>query len=93
MFVMISPLQGHLSETLTSLKFATKVRCKTGLVLERRLTVWIRYTIHISGQRGGRRKCETRESRVRLTRAVDAGTGGCFEGGVIILVELGMQLD
>ncbi|KAL8873383.1 MAG: hypothetical protein Q9174_001139 [Haloplaca sp. 1 TL-2023] len=25
MFVMISPLQGHLSETLTSLKFATKV--------------------------------------------------------------------
>jgi len=27
MFVMISPLQAHLSETLTSLKFATKV-CK-----------------------------------------------------------------
>ena len=27
MFVMISPLQAHLSETLTSLKFATKVRC------------------------------------------------------------------
>lgn len=26
MFVMISPLQAHLSETLTSLKFATKVR-------------------------------------------------------------------
>ena len=26
MFVMISPLQGHLNETLTSLKFATKVR-------------------------------------------------------------------
>lgn len=25
MFVMVSPLQGHLSETLTSLKFATKV--------------------------------------------------------------------
>lgn len=25
MFVMISPLQAHLSETLTSLKFATKV--------------------------------------------------------------------
>ena len=25
MFVMISPLQTHLSETLTSLKFATKV--------------------------------------------------------------------
>ena len=27
MFVMISPLQAHLSETLTSLKFATKVCC------------------------------------------------------------------
>ena len=26
MLVMISPLQAHLSETLTSLKFATKVR-------------------------------------------------------------------
>lgn len=26
MFVMVSPLQAHLSETLTSLKFATKVR-------------------------------------------------------------------
>lgn len=25
MFVMVSPLQAHLSETLTSLKFATKV--------------------------------------------------------------------
>jgi kinesin family member C1 len=25
MFVMISPLQAHLGETLTSLKFATKV--------------------------------------------------------------------
>ena len=25
MFVMVSPLQNHLSETLTSLKFATKV--------------------------------------------------------------------
>ena len=25
MFVMISPLQAHLAETLTSLKFATKV--------------------------------------------------------------------
>jgi kinesin family member C1 len=27
MFVMVSPLQAHLNETLTSLKFATKVRC------------------------------------------------------------------
>jgi hypothetical protein len=26
MFVMVSPLQAHLAETLTSLKFATKVR-------------------------------------------------------------------
>jgi hypothetical protein len=25
MFVMVSPLQAHLNETLTSLKFATKV--------------------------------------------------------------------
>lgn len=25
MFVMVSPLQAHLSETLTSLRFATKV--------------------------------------------------------------------
>jgi kinesin family member C1 len=28
MFVMISPLQAHLNETLTSLKFATKVSSK-----------------------------------------------------------------
>ena len=33
MFVMISPLQAHLSETLTSLKFATKVRKTVLLIL------------------------------------------------------------
>ena len=35
MFVMISPLQTHLSETLTSLKFATKVSA-LHLILVRR---------------------------------------------------------
>ena len=32
MFVMVSPLEVHLKETLTSLRFATKVRCCGGLL-------------------------------------------------------------
>ena len=41
MFVMISPLQAHLSETLTSLKFATKVSTKF---------LWINHAILIGSR-------------------------------------------
>lgn len=51
MFVMISPLQAHLSETLTSLKFATKVIQALTVPVADGLTWNLRYTIPISGQR------------------------------------------
>jgi hypothetical protein len=41
MFVMISPLQAHLSETLTSLKFATKVcQCRSTSIEAFRMADW-----------------------------------------------------
>jgi hypothetical protein len=49
MFVMTSPLEAHLSETLTSLKFATKVYYY--LVLYRVDTNFFRSIIPISAQR------------------------------------------
>lgn len=59
MFCMISPLQAHLAETLTSLRFATKV-C---LLSEWKVSacLWLttdRFTIHILGQRRSSQKLE-----------------------------------
>lgn len=62
MFVMISPLQAHLGETLTSLKFATKVRipfpCLPFFHPSRYADIWgqQRYTTHISERRSVRQR-------------------------------------
>ena len=63
MFVMISPLQAHLSETLTSLKFATKV-CYTIMIEEASANSYNRFTTLILGLPRGKRKSRT-ESQVR----------------------------
>lgn len=47
MFVMVSPLETHLKETLTSLRFATKVSCSGAMDIGRVLTIQ-RCTILIS---------------------------------------------
>lgn len=57
MFVMISPLQAHLSETLTSLKFATKVVSALYRSLHY-LTLYPRYIIHTLVLRRSRPKLE-----------------------------------
>jgi hypothetical protein len=54
MFVMASPLEAHLTETLTSLKFATKVRLLDPFQ-ESNLTP-SRYITHISAQQRSQRK-------------------------------------
>ena len=65
MLVMISPLQAHLSETLTSLKFATKVNLKFSFHFVEFFcrdptadAAAIRYIIRISGLRRSRRRLE-----------------------------------
>lgn len=57
MFVMISPLQAHLSETLTSLKFATKV-ISAVYRPPHHLTLYPRYIIHTLVLQRSRPKCE-----------------------------------
>jgi hypothetical protein len=54
MFVMASPLEAHLTETLTSLKFATKVRLIDPFQ-ESKLTP-SRYITHILAQQRSQRK-------------------------------------
>lgn len=46
MFVMVSPLETHLKETLTSLRFATKVRIKSSNIQPDRLTNYRQGTQH-----------------------------------------------
>ena len=54
MFVMASPLEAHLSETLTSLKFATKVRIMFPVDLAKLTSC--RYIIHILAQQRSQQK-------------------------------------
>ncbi len=61
MFVMISPLQAHLNETLTSLKFATKVNGSSQTTRSHRVLIVIRSTTHTSVLRRDRQKSGTLE--------------------------------
>ena len=68
MFVMASPLEAHLSETLTSLKFATKV-CQN-LYLQSFPLTKHRYTIHI---------LERRKSPPKSAAAIDDEPTALFD--------------
>lgn len=66
---MISPLQAHLSETLTSLKFATKVNYHVFRLLPK-LTSHCRYTIRILGlQRSKPKRNQVDNSLKERTRS------------------------
>jgi hypothetical protein len=58
MFVMISPLQAHLSETLTSLRFATKVSTRYSSDDRSMLMVHARYIILTLERQRNRRRSE-----------------------------------
>ena len=61
MFVMISPLQAHLGETLTSLKFATKVGFSKVHLFQKRFAdpAHFRFTILILERRRSRQRLGT----------------------------------
>ena len=91
MFVMVSPLQAHLSETLTSLKFATKVRLISFAQGERGspptlLTVCSRCTTRTSGPRRSRQgfanEVDIAYLRFFLTKARRLGKGRLVGGHV-----------
>ena len=67
MFVMISPLQAHLSETLTSLKFATKASSLYLLTSESHIAnvVYFRSTTRILERQENRQRCETLDQDLR----------------------------
>ena len=67
MFVMISPLQAHLGETLTSLKFATKVGFFKVTLFQKRFAdaAHFRFTILILERRGSRQRLGTLDQNLQ----------------------------
>lgn len=88
MFVMVSPLEQHLKETLTSLRFATKVSFLSSLFLYLYILItcanWSRYTTHISAQPGRRRRSGGVTRRGREERSEERSSCGYMKGMRIV---------
>lgn len=88
MFVMVSPLEQHLKETLTSLRFATKVSFLSSLFLYLYILItcanWSRYTTHISAQPGRRRRSGGVTRRGREDRSEERSSCGYMKGMRIV---------